>query len=249
MSEGKKEVHERSRMSMRIEGMHCASCVATIEKTLLSNDGVINATVSLLDEKAIIEYDPASVNREALEKAVQSTGYRAKRAVMTLTIQGNPMRDDWDRMSQELRSIDGIISVRNYPDSNRMLVEYDESLVTFKIIRKSMKSLGFEPENSEGVRADRESLAREREIRFYSFLLIFSSILTVPVVLLHFGALNSLIPDGMLRMWIMFLLATPVQFIGGYPFYKAALRAARHLKTNMDTLVMLGTTAAYGYSV
>ncbi|MFW9932282.1 MAG: heavy metal translocating P-type ATPase, partial [Candidatus Thorarchaeota archaeon] len=97
--------------------------------------------------------------------------------------------------------------------------------------------------------ADRESLAREKEIRFYSLLLIFSTILTIPVVLIHFSILDAIIPDEMLRMLIMFLLATPVQFIGGYPFYKAALRAAKHLKTNMDTLIMLGTSAAYGYSV
>ncbi|MDF1537836.1 MAG: heavy metal-associated domain-containing protein, partial [Candidatus Thorarchaeota archaeon] len=88
MSQENEPQDEKSRMSMRIEGMHCASCVASIEKTLLNQDGVISATVSLLDEKAIIEFDPTHVNREALEKAVVSTGYRPKRATMALTIPG-----------------------------------------------------------------------------------------------------------------------------------------------------------------
>ncbi len=244
------ETHdEKARMSMRIEGMHCASCVATIEKTLLNQEGVINATVSLLDEKAIIEFDPTYVNRDVLEKAVTSTGYRPKRATMALTIPGEPTEADWERMSRNLSRIDGILSVANYPETKKMLVEYDESLVTFKIVRKTLKEIGFAPEDSGGVQSDRESLAREKEIRYYSLLLTFSVLLSIPVVLLHFGILDGFITDGMTRMLIMFLLSTPVQFIGGYPFYSAALRAARHLKTNMDTLVMLGTSAAYLYSV
>jgi Cu+-exporting ATPase len=229
--------------------MHCASCVATIEKTLLAQDGVINATVSLLDEKAIIEYAPDTVNRDTLEKAVESTGYRAKRATMSLSILGNPTESDWNRMEQTLTNTLGVISVNPFPETSKLLLEYDESLVTYKIIRKSLKELGFDSDAGDGAGADRESLAREKEIRFYSLLLTFSVILSIPVVLIHFSVFDLLIPDGMTRMLIMFLLSTPVQFIGGYPFYKAALRAARHFKTNMDTLVMLGTSAAYFYSV
>ncbi|MDF1541322.1 MAG: heavy metal translocating P-type ATPase, partial [Candidatus Thorarchaeota archaeon] len=166
-----------------------------------------------------------------------------------LTIPGEPAKDDWDLMTQDLTRINGILSVKNFPESKKMLVEYDESLITFKIVRKALKDIGFTPEDSGGVRGDRESLAREKEIRYYSLLLTFSVLLSIPVVSLHFGVLDGLIPDGMTRMLIMFLLSTPVQFIGGYPFYSTALRAARHLKTNMDTLVMLGTSAAYLYSV
>ncbi len=238
-----------SRMSLRIEGMHCASCVATIEKTLLSQDGVIKATVSLLDEKAVVDYDPSAVNRETLEHAVDSTGYRAKRAVMTLTISGSPTPADFSKMEDALTEINGIISTRSYPETKRILVEYDDSLVTFKTVRKALKELGFEPEDTEMLQADRESLAREKEIRSYSALLAFSIALAIPVVLIHFGVLDALIPVESTQMLIMFILSTPVQFIGGYPFYKAALRGLRHLKTNMDTLVMLGTSAAYFYSV
>ncbi|MCK5238106.1 MAG: heavy metal translocating P-type ATPase [Candidatus Thorarchaeota archaeon] len=249
MSQEQETSKDNSRMTMRIEGMHCASCVTTIEKTLLAQDGVIKATISLLDEKAIIEYEPNSVSREALEKAVETTGYRAKRSTMSLTISGEPSGTDWKSMSDNLEVVSGILSVKTFPESNRMLVEYDESLVTFKIVRKTLMDLGFEPEGVEGISADRESLARESEIRFYTRLLTFSLLLSIPVVLIHFGVLNTLFPTEELRKLLMFFLSTPVQFVGGYPFYKAALRAARHFKTNMDTLVMLGTSTAYFYSV
>lgn len=240
---------KKQRMSMRIEGMHCASCVATIEKTLLSQDGVIKASVSLLDEKAVIEYSSDSLDRSTLEKAVDSTGYRVRRAGMTLTLVETPSSSEWSEILKSLTNLHGVISVKSFPESKRLYLEYDEDLITFKIVRKTLKEMGYELESSEKSEGDRESLARESEIRYYSYLLVFSLILAIPVVLLHFGVLDALIPVEEIRMLVMFILATPVQFIGGYPFYKAALRGLRHFKTNMDTLVMLGTSAAYGYSV
>ncbi|TET09398.1 MAG: heavy metal translocating P-type ATPase [Candidatus Thorarchaeota archaeon] len=249
MSEQNKVTDQSSRLTMRIEGMHCASCVATIEKSLLSQDGVIKASVSLLDEKAVVEYNPDAVNRSDLESAVNSTGYRARRATMTLSISGQPTEADWSLIIDSLNVLPGVISTKTFPKSNRLLLEYDEDLVTFKIVRKTLKELGVDIEASETSEGDRESLAREKEIRYYSILLTFSLILTIPVVFLHFGVLDAIIPAEEMRMLLMFLLSTPVQFVGGYPFYKAALRGLRHFKTNMDTLVMLGTSAAYFYSV
>ncbi|PNX52870.1 MAG: hypothetical protein BV458_07280, partial [Thermoplasmata archaeon M9B2D] len=165
-------------LSLKIEGMHCASCVATIEKTLLSKDGVIKASVSLLDEKAVVEYKPDSVTRTDLEKAVDSTGYRVRRAMMTITLSSEPTDAQWTQITKSLNAIPGVISTKCYPETKRLLIEYDEDLVTFKIVRKTLKNMNFEIEASEGIEGDRESLAREREIRFYSTLLVFSIILT-----------------------------------------------------------------------
>jgi Cu+-exporting ATPase len=238
-----------SRMSMRIEGMHCASCVAKIEGALLKQEGVIRANVSLLDEKAVVEYATEAVDRSTLEKAVESTGYRPRRPTMTLTLDESSSTLDWDNIITTLEDEDGVISATPFKDTNRTLIEYDDDLITFKSVRKSLQNLGIEVKKAEGIEADRESLAREKEIRFYSLLLAFSVILTIPVVLIHFEVLAPFLPSTEFSKFVMFLLATPVQFIGGYPFYKSALKAARHFTTNMDTLIMLGTSAAYSYSV
>jgi Cu+-exporting ATPase len=249
MSQKSETEASATRMSMRIEGMHCASCVAKIEDALTGQDGVIRANVSLLDEKAIIEYEPETVDRIALEKAVESTGYRARRPTMSLTLSESSSALDWSRILETIEAIDGVIAARTYEDKNRILIEYDEDLITYKIVKKSLQSIGVDVEEAEGIEADRESLAREKEVRYYSLLLVFSVILTIPVVLIHFGVFSSFLPSEELRKFVMFLLATPVQFIAGYPFYKASLKAARHFTTNMDTLIMLGTSAAYFYSV
>jgi Cu+-exporting ATPase len=249
MSQKAETEEKASRMSMRIEGMHCASCVAKIENALTGQDGVIRASVSLLDEKAVVEYEPQAVDRMTLEKAVESTGYRARRSTMSMTISGTSSALDWKRIIETLDGLDGVITARPFKETNRLLIEYDDDQITYKTVKRALQEIEVKVEEAEGIEADRESLAREKEIRYYSALLVFSVMLTIPVVLIHFQVLSPWLPTEEVRKFVMFLLATPVQFVAGYPFYKSALKAARHLTTNMDTLIMLGTSAAYFYSV
>lgn len=239
--------NKKQRMSMHIEGMHCASCVATIEKSLLNQDGVIKATVSLLDEKAVIEYDKDRVDRLVLEKAVENTGYRTKRSTMAITLTSSPEQDQWAMIEESIKGLSGTIDVHVFPDTNRILIEFDEDLLTHKIVRRKLKEIGYEIEESDVSGGDRETLAREKEIRYYRNRFAFSLILTIPVVLIMFG--GALLPSTFPSLILMFLLTTPIQFIGGYPFYQSSLRGLAHRTTNMDTLIMLGTSVAYFYSV
>ncbi len=240
-----------SRISMRIEGMHCASCVSTIEKALLKQDGVLHVAVSLLDEKAVIDYTPDKVDRFALEKAVESTGYKPMRARMTITLTPEPEENQWTLITERIDQVTGVISVTSFIDRNRLLIEYDESLVTLKIIKRVLKEIDFDIEHSDAASADREASTREREIRYYSRLLLFSLVLSIPVLILTLAPqiLLSFLPPGTNAEFLNFLLTTPIQFIAGYPFYKSSFRAARHGRANMDTLIILGTSAAYFYSV
>ncbi len=240
-----------SRMSMRIEGMHCASCVSTIEKALLKQDGVIRVAVSLLDEKVVVVYAPEKVDRAVLEKAIESTGYKPIRAKMTLTLTPQPEENQWDMILEQFSQIDGVIGTTPFPERGRLLVEYDESLVTLKIVKRSLQEIDFEVGHHDSIDVDRETSTREREIRFYTRLLLFSIVLSVPILILTLAPqiLLQFLPPGTNPEILNFILTTPVQFVAGYPFYKSAFRAARHGKANMDTLIILGTTAAYFYSV
>ncbi|TFG11384.1 heavy metal translocating P-type ATPase [Candidatus Thorarchaeota archaeon] len=249
MSKTSQETKKQTKASMKIEGMHCASCVATIEKSLLNEDGVFKATVSLLDEKAVVEYDPKKVDREKLEKAVESAGYKPKRPTMTLTLTPKPEIEQWASISDSVESVDGVLSTRSFPESGRIIVEYDDDRVTIKSIKRVVVEEGFDAVSSKEGLGDRETLAREEEIRYYGSLLVFSLFFTIPVALTGFGILTPFIQPFIAPDVFMFLLATPVQFVAGYPFYKSGLRGLRHGKTNMDTLIMLGTSAAYFFSV
>ncbi len=226
--------------------MHCASCVASIEKALRGADGVIDVSVSLLQEKAVIEYDPTLVSRSSLEQTITTTGYRPKRRKMKLYFDVTLDPSEWKRIQFVLSELDGILSTNEFSSSGIMLVEYDEDVVTYKILRRTLKENGVTVTEEEGGGSDRESLAREREIRFYLGLLTFSVIFTIPVTLIMF---NVIVISDMDPKMLMFILTTPIQFIAGYPFYKASFAGLRYGKTNMDTLIMLGTSVAYFYSV
>ena len=251
MSEETNKENETERLSLRIEGMHCAACVATIEKALLQQNGVAKASVSLLEEKATIDFVPSKVTREDLEAAVTSTGYTPRRAAMTLTLSPTPRSDEWSYIKEKVAEITGVLSVAEHIMSGRLTIEYDEVLVTLKIIRNQLKTIGFDIIAEMDTDIDREAMTRKAEIRYYSWRLAFAVIFTLPIVGISFfpWLITPYLPLGIVPTMILFILTTPVQFFGGYPFYKSALNAARHGKTNMDTLIMLGTSVAYFYSV
>ncbi len=244
------EKPETQRVSLRIEGMHCAACVATIEKALLQQDGVATASVNLLEGKATIDFIPGQVTRTELEAAVASTGYTPKRATMRLTLSPTPRSDEWSYIIKTVQEIEGVLSVTDHVMSGRLVIEYDEILATLKTVRSKLRTIGFDIVAETETDIDREAMTRKHEIRYYSARLAFTVILTIPIVLISFfsGFIAPLLPAGITTPIILLILTTPVQFYGGYPFYKSALNAARHGKTNMDTLIMLGTSVAYFYS-
>jgi Cu+-exporting ATPase len=136
------------------------------------------------------------------------------------------------------------------PKSARLVVEYDEDLLTFRIVKRTLQNAGFEVVEETATGIDRESMTRKREIRFYGRLLAFAVALTIPVLLIMFIPSFALFLEvrGIRPDFVNLILTTPIQFIAGYPFYRSALRAIRHGKANMDTLIMVGTSAAYFYS-
>jgi Cu+-exporting ATPase len=251
MSETSDKDQKTKRLSMWIEGMHCAACVSTIEKALLQNQGVTKASVNLLEGKATIDFLAGQTTREELEELVASTGYQPRRASMTIALSPTPRPDEWTYIKQAVEAIEGVLAVADLTLSGRLVIEYDEDLVTLKIIRRALKRIGFDIIAETVVDIDREAMTREREIRYYSYRFVFALIFTIPIVIISFfpHLIISFLPTGITPAVILFILTTPVQFYAGYPFYKSSINAARHGKTNMDTLIMMGTSVAYFYSV
>lgn len=100
---------------------------------------------------------------------------------------------------------------------------------------------------------DSEAAAKKKEERKQTARLIFSAVLSFPLLwamVSHFTFTSFIwVPDIFLNPWMQFALATPVQFLIGWPFYVGAYKALRNKSANMDVLVALGTTAAYAYSL
>jgi Cu+-exporting ATPase len=241
---------EKKRIVLDIGGMHCATCAQTIEKRLPKLKGVIYATVNLAAEKAIIDYDPNVTDQEAIEDTISEVGYRVIHQNVTLKLSGMHCAVCAQTIEKALNQKEGVYKAAVNFALETATVEYNPAQISLEGIKKAIRDVGYgviEPE--EGVE-DTEQKERDREIRSLKIKLAFSAVIAVIVELLHnlmmlsvFPSLNAHIP------LIIFLFATPVQFIIGGNFYRGAYKALRNRNPNMDVLVAMSTSAAYFYSV
>ncbi|MDA8100249.1 MAG: heavy metal translocating P-type ATPase [Nitrospiraceae bacterium] len=234
-----------------VKGMTCVNCAAAIQKDISKLAGVTNANVNFANEKAVVEFDPSSVGLPKFIDTINELGYQAVTEKITI-----PVIDlDVSRapeLERVVSAIDGLLSSRVNAGAGSVEIEYVPGQVSLRDIRRAIEKEGFRlPEQVEGRSAlDIEKEARERELRELRNKLIVSAALSALIMI---GSLQDMIPgmDFVPRrtMWfLLFLLTTPVQFWAGRHFYQNAWASIKHGSTNMNTLVVVGTSAAYGYS-
>jgi len=225
-----------------IEGMSCATCVGRVEKVLAAIPGV-KASVNLSSEQAEIEFDPTRVKPNALAEAVERAGYNVPRETRDLTITGMTCATCAGRIEAALSGVPGVTRVDVNLASERATVESIVGILRPATLVSAVRAAGYDAEFiTDDRERDRQLLAAadqrlEREKR----RAIVAIVLSAPLLLPMFGAL--------LPGWLALLLATPVQFVIGGPFYGGAWKALRAGTGNMDLLVSLGTSAAYFYSL
>jgi Cu+-exporting ATPase len=234
-----------------VKGMTCVNCAAAIQKDLSKLIGVKNANVNYANEKAVIEFDPAAVGLNNFIAGIQELGYQAITEKVTLPIidlDASRVRE----LERAVSAIDSVLSARVNAGSETVELEYIPGQIGFRDIRRAIEKAGFRvPEQAEGRSAlDIEKDAREKELSDLRTKLIASAVLAALVMI---GSLQDMIPYFTVvprqAMWyILFVLTTPVQFWAGRHFYQNAWASLKHGGTNMNTLVVVGTTAAYGYS-
>ncbi|MGB7788979.1 heavy metal translocating P-type ATPase [Methanoregula sp.] len=145
-------------------------------------------------------------------------------------------------ISRALKKAPGVVNVNVNYASRKARVEYDESQTDEQKLVALITSKGYP--SKIGTDPDSERLVREKEIASLKFFLVFSAIFAIPALLT-----GMVFMDLPYRMLVLFLLATPVQFIAGKSFYLGAWSALKNRTASMDTLIAVGTSAAYGYSV
>jgi Cu+-exporting ATPase len=173
-----------SSVTIPIEGMSCASCVAKIETGLTAMPGVIRASVNLATEKATVDYLPTVTGTNAIQETIRGLGYTP------------------------------------------------------------VLPAAREAEVPAGADERKQAAYRDLRLRFWV-----AALLTVPVMVLGMSDHLGLALPRSASFWAQLLLATPIQFWAGWQFYKGTIAVARHGSTDMNTLIALGTSAAYGYSV
>jgi len=237
-----------------ISGMHCVSCALNIESTLKKLNGVINVSVNFATERADVEFDESLIDESEINKSIEKLGYKVigetgsiKEIKLKVIGMDNP--HCVSTVDSALKTLKGIIS-KELLQNEIAVIKYDSGVLTTDKITKTIKSAGyeaFEEKVEEEIQIDREKEAREKDIKNLRSLFIFSLLLSIPIFILSFQELFKIkIPYQNI---ILLILATPVQFLIGYRFYKGAFFALKSKTANMDTLIAVGTSAAYLYSV
>jgi len=238
-----------------ISGMSCASCAAKIEKGLSKLPGVLKANVNFATEKATVEFDLDATNEATFINTVKELGYEAKvqspdTQKVTIPISGMSCAACVAKIEKTLNGLDGVIKAGVNFGAEKATVEYLPQRVKVADIKRAIDELGYKSLDVETESAiDREREERQHEITKLFRVFIFSVVLSVPIFLGSLAEWVPWVPEALQNFYVLFVLATPVQFLAGWRFYRGAFSSLRHKTADMNTLIAVGTSAAYLYSV
>jgi Cu+-exporting ATPase len=232
----------KNRVTVPITGMTCATCAVTVEKGLKETPGVKTATVNFATEKASLEYDPQTTDLDKIRDTVSRLGYGTATRKSVFPVGGMTCAGCVARVETALRKVPGVVSASVNLASEKATVDYLEGTGAADL-RRAVKEAGYEIGVEVETAADVSAAARQ-EVTKVRNRLILSATLAIPIFIL-----SMLAPDFTGRPFLLWALATPVQFWAGWRFYRGFWGALRHGTADMNTLIAVGTSAAYCYSV
>jgi Cu+-exporting ATPase len=230
--------------SLRIEGMSCASCVGRVERAIRAVPGVAEASVNLATERADIRFDEPPQSLAVIE-AIRGAGYATAEESDAFTIEGMTCASCVGRVERALKAVPGVLDASVNLATGRASVRHVTGLADAATIAAAVRTAGYAatPLSSAGDASDREAETRARELAGLRRSLIVASLLTLPVFVL------AMVPGLGSHPLIEFALATLVLFGPGLRFYRKGIPALLRRAPDMNSLVVLGTAAAWGYSV
>ena len=243
---------EEKRITLRIEGMTCAACVHTVQGALEHVPGVDLATVNLATETADIAYDLGETGVQKLVQAVRSVGYGAGTDQVNLVVPDLGDAGGAKSIEQGLVALDGVVSAAVNAATEQVTVDYVRDAVSLEAMTQVVEAAGYTVEaiqSADEMSADLERLSRTQEIRRLRTKFMVSLAGSVVIMVMMFTpGIEEAIGAFALNL-IAMTIATPVQFWAGKQFYTGAWGALKHRTSNMNSLIALGTSVAYAYSV
>ncbi|WP_405106427.1 heavy metal translocating P-type ATPase [Paenibacillus sp. FSL K6-1217] len=237
--------------TLQITGMTCSACATRIEKGLSRMEGVSRANVNLALEQATVGFDPAAMDVPQIEEKIRSLGYDTLKESADFDITGMTCAACSSRIEKVLGRMPGIAAVNVNLALETAHVEYSPGNVSTAEIMDKVSSIGYKA----ALKQDRKDIAEQRgeEITRKRNKWMISALLSLPLLWAmagHFSFTTWIwTPELFMNPWFQLVLATPVQFVIGWQFYVSAYKALKNGSANMDVLVVLGTSAAYFYSL
>lgn len=248
---------------LKVTGMHCASCAIAVEKCVEKLDGVKSADVNLVMEKLQVELDEKRTDKKEIKEAIEKAGYGVAeendnpiREVL-IPISGMTCASCAKAIETAIRALSGIQEVTVNFASEKAKVVYDPSQTRISEIKDTIKRVGYtaletEPREQQDVEKER----REKEIKVLRTRLIIAMVFTIPLLYIAMGHMlglpipNMMMPDMHPLQFglVQFILVIPV-IIAGYKFYTVGFSSLVRGTPNMDSLIAIGTSAAFLYGV
>ncbi len=246
---------ESERVDLPVTGMSCAACSSRVQKALSKLDGVDTAAVNLAAEKATIYYNPLKTSVGEFIKTIKDLGYGVTVSRIDIPIKGMTCASCVNKVQKALSSLNGVFFASVNLATEKATVEYSPLQAGMRDFKKALKDTGYdivEIEHGEDM-VEKEKKEREKEYKQLKTKLIVGAVLIVPIFILVFwdriGLSVTVEIPKQINLLLQFFIQTPVQFWVGWQFYTGAIAAARHRTSNMNTLIAVGTSAAYVYSV
>jgi Cu+-exporting ATPase len=223
-----------------------------VERNIKKVDGVQVANVNLSSERATVEFDPTLSGLDDFLARIERAGYGIATGEADLLIQRMSDDNDARRLEKALGELDGVLEAVVNFTTERARVRYIPTIISQVELRRAATTAGFEAVETGAEAEDAEALVREREITEQRRFLIVGLLFTVPLFLFSMARDFGLLPvwtHEPWANWLMFALATPVQFYVGGQYYVGAYKAVRNRSAKMDVLIAMGSSAAYFYSI
>ncbi|MBA1146811.1 copper-translocating P-type ATPase [Ectothiorhodospiraceae bacterium WFHF3C12] len=235
-----------------VKGMSCAACVSRVERSLAKQPGVASAAVNLATERATVALTDEGDVSQVLQ-AVADAGYEPVRARVEIAVKGMSCAACVSRVERAIGKLPGVLKASVNLATEKAMVEFLPESVNEGRIHQAIRDAGYEPAPLEEDAAAAESDPEGRALRR---LLWVAVAFTVPLVIVGMGKMLPGIGDAMATlmpergwMWLELVFATPVLFYAGRRFYTTGWAEVRHASPGMNTLVMIGASAAYCYSL
>lgn len=249
---------------IKIQGMHCASCVRTIELAVSKIIGVKSAQVNFGTETLVVEFDENKVSSQDIAKVVLEVGYRlliqggkpaantsTGKEFLSLKVVGMDSPHCAMIVEKAIKTLPGIEKVEVDYSNARVKATFDPGKVSNLQIEKVIDDSGYEviKETSEAKDVlELEKIEQEKEISVLKKKVLVGGILSVIIFLGSFPEWLPFVPEFLSNYFTLFLLATPVQFWIGSKFYRGLLILVKYRTADMNTLIAIGTLSAYLYS-
>ncbi len=238
---------ERS-VTLEIAGMHCAACAQTIEKALRRVAGVVEANVNFAAETARVTFDSQQVEAPLLIKVVADAGYDAREQDrppqrVRLRIGDMTCASCVQRIERRLKASAGVIAATINLATETADVTFDPAQTSIKQLIATVQDTGYSAQATGEQPPDEREEARAAEIRRQGRLFVLGAVISVPLFIL------SMWSDFPSKIYVLLAMATPVQILLGWQYYKNSYRALKHGSANMDVLIAMGSSVAYLYSI